>query len=94
MQCGGGGPEKTRVYFRVLAHVETFWRRKGKFSLFVSISIVRLDDVGGIEDGSLRSLLIIAGLRSRGSVVGIVSSINQALFLRFWLFCLPLLEVL
>lgn len=68
MECGSGGSKETRVDFRVLAHIETLRWREGEFSLLVSVSIVRLNDVGGIEDGPLRDLLIIACLRRRGVV--------------------------
>lgn len=94
MQCGGGGPEEARVDLCVLADVETLGRREGKLSFLVSVSIVGLDDVGRIEDGSLRGLLIIAGLRRCRAVVGIVGSVNQPLFFLFGLFSLALLEVL
>lgn len=94
MQCGGGTPEETRIDFRVLANVETLGRREGKLSFLVPVSIVGLDDVGGIKDGSLRSLLTIAGLDRRRAVIGIVGGVNQALFFLFGLLCLALLEVL
>lgn len=95
MECGGGGSEEARVDFCVLAHIEALRWREGKLSLLVSVSIVRLDDVGGIEDGPLRDLLIIASLSRRG-IVEVIASL-LLLPLRVGVLCLlwsTFLEVL